>query len=244
MLSNVIHAFDKFSPISETEQVIEYLSTYPQELAFDMSKVLSLFACFYTSTETFISCSADFQILTLNEKRSLYQRNLHGVLNLWATFILNISGMFNISTNETILTTIYGYDIYQETKRISFRLEHDRTIVKLFLLILAFSTNCYMVDEHEHMHDDSLLSGGFRLFGSQNMYIEILWKYMTYRYGYYGASMRLVTLVKTILDLLKMSGSTHQTNEIHQTFVDEVAVLAEQTLTISENEVVILWGKT
>jgi hypothetical protein len=244
MLSNVVHAFDRFSPLSQARQLIEHLSTWPKYLPFDISPLLGLFNQFYISTELFISSSADFQILTLPEKQSLYGRNLHGVLNLYATFIFYMAGMFSVSGNEHILTSVYGSKVFHQTKNISFRLECDPTIVKLMLLILAFSPNCYMVDEQENLHQDSLLLGTFRLFGSQSMYIEILWKYMVHRHGDREAARCLLALVKSMLDLLTISAEAHQSNTIHQTFVDEVAVQAEESLVTSKNEVVPLWGRS
>lgn len=220
------------------------MSVWPMHLDFDISPVLSLFTQFYTSTESFVSCSADFQTLTLAEKQSLYGRNLHGVLNLFATFVFYTAGMFAGSANERILASVYDVHTYQRTKRISSQLEFDPTVVKLMLFILAFSSNCYMVDMHENTQRDALMLGTFRLLGSQNRYIEILWRYMLYRYEYMEAAKRLLTLVKSVLDLLAMSSEVHQTNKIHQDFVEEVTVLAEESLTQHENDVVVLWGKS
>jgi hypothetical protein len=203
-----------------------------------------MFATFYNSTESFIGSSADFQILTIDEKCSLYQRNLHGVLHLCATFILRLSGMFDCSANENLLITSYGYEIFCQTKRIALQLDYDLTIVKLLLFILSFSSNCYIVDRHENMQNDRFLYGTYRLFGSQNVYVETLWKYMIYRYDYYDASRRFAKLIKHMLDLLKISENAQQNNEIHQNFVDEIAVVTEKSLIIHDNDVVPLWGKT
>ena len=240
MLSNVTHAFDKFSPASQTQRFLQRLCTWPQHLSFDISQILILFTQFYTSIESFISSSADFQTLTLAEKHSLYHRNLHGVLNLYATFILSIFGMFDTRSNTKILVSVYGQDIYQQIKQISSRWKHDPTIIKVFLLALAFSTNCYMVDDHADVSQDSVLLWTFRLHGSQNMCIEILWKYILYRYGHVEAAVRLLSLVKNLLDLLGMSGGTHQSNQTHQDFVES----ANKALTIHENDVVSLWSKS
>jgi len=244
LLSNVVHAFDNFIPIKQTRETIESLSTLPSSLSLDVSNILSMFTTFYASTELFIGSSADFQILTVAEKCSLYQRNLHGVLHLCATFILRLCGMFDSYKNDKIIISIYGYDIFQQTKRIALQLDYDLTIIKLILFIFAFSSNCYMIDEHGNMLDDKLLYGTFRLFGSQNVYMEVLWKYMIYRYDYYDASARFAKLIKHILDLLKMSEHVHPNNEVHQNFIDEVTVLTEQSLIINDNQVVPLWGKT
>ncbi len=67
---------------------------------------------------------------------------------------------------------------------------------------------------------------------------------MIYRYDYYDASICFARLIKHMLDLLKMSENAHQNNEVYQNFVDEIAVLTEQSLIVSENGVVPLWSKT
>ena len=203
-----------------------------------------MFTNFYTSTEAFIRSTADFQVLTVAEKSSLCQRNLHGVLNLCATFILRMSGMFDSSTNDKIIIAVYGYDIFQQTRRIAMQFDYDLIIIKVMLIILSFSSNCYMVDDKDKIPNDSLLFGTFRLFGSQNVYVEILWKYMIYRYNYYDASLRFARLIKHMLDLLKMSGNVHQNNDIHQNFIEEITVLTEHSLTMNEHQSNPLWGKT
>lgn len=244
LLSNVIHAFDRFMPIKQTRETIDYLSTRPLSNPEDTSHILSMFGTFYSSAESFISSSADFQILSLEEKSSLYQRNLHGVLHVCACFLYKLSGMFESSSSDKIILSTYGYDVFQQTKRIVLQIDYDITITKLLLFILAFSSNCYMVDTHENMDKDRFLHGTFRLFGSQNAYVEILWKYLTYRYDYYDASLRFARLIKHLLDLMKISENAQETNEVHHNFIDEVTVLTEQSLIISENEVIPLWGKT
>jgi hypothetical protein len=243
LLSNVVHAFDNFIPIEETKQTIAHLSICPLGVPLDMSQVLSMFTNFYTSAESFIGCTADFQVLTVGEKCSLYQRNLHGVLNLCATLILRLSGMFDSSTNEHIIMGVYGYDIFQQTKRIALQLDCDLIIIKLTLFILAFSSNCYMVDEHENMHHDSLLHGTFRLFGSQNVFVEILWKYMIHRYGYRDTVLRFSALVKQTLDLISLVVNMYRSDKLHQYFVDHTITKATSTIKLDENNSIPLWGK-
>ena len=245
LLSNVVHAFDKFMPTVETRRTIERLTAYPVSATFDLPEVLAMFANFYTSIESFISSSTDFQILTIDEKFSLCQRNIHGVLNLGATTLLRMSGMFDGWANENMIISVYGDDVFQRTKRIGLLLDDNIVLIKLLLIVLTFSSNCYIVKVPEQMHSyDPLLLGTFRLFGSQNAYVEALWKYMTYRYDYYEASMRFARLMLHLLHLLRMSGEMQQNNDLHQSFVEEITVLTEQTLIANDNEVVPLWGKT
>lgn len=81
------------------------------------------------------------------------------------------------------------------------KLEYDSIIIKLMLIILAFSSNCYMVHQHENINNDCLLLGTYRILGSQNMYVEILWKYMIHR-----------------------SAEVSESNELHQDFVEKLQV--------------------
>ena len=231
-------------PVVETRKTIERLSVYPVSTDSDLPEILSMFAKFYASIESFINSSTDFQILTIDEKFALCQRNIHGVLNFGATTILSMSGMFDSWSNENILISVYGHDVFQRTKRIGLLLDDNIVLIKLLLIVLSFSSNCYMITLPEQMHFDTLLLGTFRLFGSQNAYVEVLWKYMTYRYDYFEASMRFARLMQHLLHLLRMSGEVQQNNDLHQSFVEEITVLTEKTLIANDNEVVPLWGKT
>ena len=202
-----------------------------------------MFTTFYTSTESFINSSPDFQILTLDEKSSLYQRNLHGVLHLSATLIYHLAGMFHSSHNDHLLISSYGYEIFIQIKRIASQFDYDLIIMKLYLFILAFSSGCYIVNPLDQRNDDRFLQGTFRLFGSQNVYVETLWKYMIYRYGYYDAALRFARMIKHMLDLLKISEDAQQRNQMHQEFIEEMSVKSEEILNTNDRTLVPLWGK-
>jgi len=246
LLSNVVFAFDKFIPIVQTRDTIDRLAIRSFEPNFDTSEILNMFATFYTSTEAFIGSSADFQILTVNEKSSLYQRNIHGILNLCAIFLLRMAQVFDQPLKEHLITSVYGFEIFQQTKRIASQIDDDLIFIKLILLILAFSSNCYVVDRStdDSTLNDSFINGTFRLWGSQNVYIELFWKYLLYRYDYLNAAIRFARMIKNLLDLLTISAQAQSNHDVYQQFVDEVTVLTEQNLTLNENNVVALWGKT
>ena len=213
-------------------------------MPIDKSQIFNMLTGFYTSKESFIRSTSHFLVLTLAEKSSFVHRNMHEVLTLCATTIFRFAGAFDSLLSSNIIMSIYGYDVFQQTKRIAMRLEYDSLIIKLMLIILAFSSNCYMVDDDEKLNHDSLLNGTFRLFGSQNVYVEILWRYMIDRYNYYDAALRFDRLIKYVLDLIQILENTHKNNKIHQNFIEKVAILTVQSLPINENEVVPLWDKT
>jgi len=144
---------------------------------------------------------------------------------------------------ETFVT-IYGLEFMLQAKCMNKQLDPDSIIIKLMLIVLAFSSNCFTVDIDENTHNDSLLYGTHRLTGSQNVYIDLLWKYMVHQYGYQNAVFRFSRLVQLVLDLMKYSASAYITNTIYHNLVNNVIQKMKHSLIINQNEQVPLWGKT
>ena len=197
----------------------------------------------YTSLQSFIKSTPDFRVMTTSEQCSLFQRNIQGLLAFYCVFVFRESGVFINKTTEYSLIPLYGFDNVQCTKRISIRLEFDLTLIKLMLITLSFCSNCYMISEEDNLVRDSLLYGSFRLFGSQNVYAELLWRYMTYRYGFWEAARRFDALIKVALDALTLSSNIYNDNKVHQNFADEKAEASERLLILSNNAVEPLWGR-
>ncbi len=225
-------------------QTIDNLSTLPNEIHLNLINPLEIVSQMFTSIQSFISSSPDFRILTINEQTSLFERNLHGIIGFYSIlFFRNTNILHNIKCMEAF-TTIYGSEMMLLAKNVNDRLDPDSTLIKLILIIFAFSSNGFINNKHENMERDSLLYGTFRLLGSQNVYVELLWKYMIYRYGYNQSVIRFSRLIQTYLCVLKNQAIVYENNEAHQNMVDVVTEKTKQSLTINEIEQPPLWGKT
>jgi hypothetical protein len=230
--------------MSQVRHIIDPLSTLSVQIQFDVANVLEIVTLIYTSMQSFISSSPDFRILTVSEQSSLFRRNLHGIAALHFVSVFHEADIVNNHTCMEIFATIYGLEMMIQVKRISKQLDLDSTIVKLILIVLAFSSNCFIVDTHENIHNDSLLYGTHRLLGSQNVYIELLWKYMIYQYGYGNSVLRFARLIVLFLDLIKYSATAYTTNALHYNVVNNVMKEAKQSLIVREKEIWPLWGKS
>jgi hypothetical protein len=220
------------------------MSSSTSEIYFEANDALETIGSIYTSIQSFVSCTPDFQVLTINEQQSLFERNLHGIGSFYSNLIYRETGLFD---NEKLYQTYiaaYGLETMKQSSRLVHRSSLDSTLFKLILIILAFSPNCFIVDVHENIQNDSLIFGTFRLYGSQNVYIELLWKYMLYRYGFMEAVRHLNNLVKHILDMIELAGNVYKNHQLHHDFVDEVVEKTKEQLIISQNEPIVLWGKT
>ncbi|CAF1495087.1 unnamed protein product [Adineta ricciae] len=241
LLSNVVHAFDTYQCISIAKDIVKVASdTYPPSTA----RALDLMTIIHTSLQSFIECIADFRIMTTEEQCSLFQRNMQGLLAFYSILLFREAGIFHNQTSENTLVPLYGYNNVQRTKYLSSLFDYDLTLVKLALTALAFSSNCYMTSiEQMGSYRDCFLYGTFRLFGSQNAYAELLWRYMLYKYEFSQAVRRFDALIKASVDSLTLSSSIYESNRIHQNFVDELALQIEFSLQLNEIKDTPLWGK-
>lgn len=193
---------------------------------------------------SFINSTPDFQVLTINEQYSLLKRNLNGIVSLYSAVVFRDAGILDNTRCMKSFALIYGSDMIIQSTRIIRQLEPNLIIIKFMLLILAFSANCSIVDFEEEIHDDNLLFGTHRLLGSQNMYVEILWKYLTSQYSYYEAASRFVRLITVFLGLNKTWSNAYINNTIHHDLVDAFNITTKQLLIINQNEPISLWGMT
>jgi hypothetical protein len=223
---------------------INSLFTLPVEMHSNIINPLEIVSQVYISVQSFIRSSPDFRILTLNEQISLLARNSHGINALYSVFFFRNSGILdNIKCLEAFIN-IYGSDMMLLANKMNERLDPDSTLIKLILMVFAFSSNCLIINTYENLKHDSLLYGTFRLLGSQNVYVELLWKYMLYRYGYNESIIRFSRLIQTFLLQLTNMAIIHTNNEAHQKMVADVIEKTKQSLSINENEPSPLWGKT
>lgn len=244
LLSNILHAYDAHSIVSRVCQAIDDLSKASNENHIDVLNPLELISQIFTSIQSFVSSLPDFRILTTDEQTSLVQRNLHGIFGFYfLLFSRNTKLLDHVQIFEAF-TNIYGSETISSIKNAIDRLDPDSTVIKMMIVILAFSSHCLMVDENSNSTRDGLLYGTFRLFGSQNVYLDLLWKYLICQYGYIHSTLRFSRLMDMILCVVRISGNVYLTNEKHQNLVDQILEKIKISLVYREYEQMPLWGKT
>jgi hypothetical protein len=75
--------------------------TLREKIYFDNNNVLEIVNYVYTSMRLFISSTPDFQVLSINEQHSLYERNLLGISAVYRrifSFVIPISWKIRYAT--------------------------------------------------------------------------------------------------------------------------------------------------
>ncbi|CAF0719274.1 unnamed protein product [Adineta steineri] len=243
LLSNIVHSHDTFSTMSQMLLTVNNLPALSVEAHSNVINPIEIIHQMCISMQSFISSSPDFRILTLSEQTSLFERNLHCVIAFYSTLFFRHTGILRIPEYLNAFITIYGSDIMLSLRQAIDELDPDPTLIKIILIILAFSSNCLIVNTNKTMERDSLLDGTFRLLGSQNVYVELLWKYLISKYGYDKSILRFIRLIQIILCVIKNLAIVHTNNATHRTIFDDIADRTKQILANNENDRTLLWGK-
>lgn len=242
LLSNIIHAYDAFSTIPYACSIEDQLSRLSIDDKYDGSVAVDIIQRSVSSMRSFMYSIPDFQILTTSEQCSLLERNWHSVAGLNFIYVLRDSALGDSAqfTSDGLIT--YGKDVIDRAMKIKEKLELDSTLIKLMLVILAFSSNCLTLRIPKSLQDDHLTTGTFRLLGSQNVFVELMWNYMLYRFGYEETVRRFSYLVKQALNTINHVTQTYIDNESHQRIMDQLFADDRIIFAASRNVYVPLWG--
>ncbi len=244
LLSNVVYAYDNFSPIPSTSCAVSALSRLPTSQLSDVPIMRKVIESVLTSLVTLYRSIPDFQILTIAEQRSLIQRNISGTCCLNFMFVLRDSGCIDSSAFIKDYTSTYGMHAVSRIKHFTDQIDSDSTLVKLLLIILTFSSNCSVLTAPTTKFNDPLLLGTFRLLGSQNVYVELLWKYMVYRYGDHQTVIRFAQLIKNVVDLIDHLTNVCMKVNVYRFDLDSIFFENKRSVINSPNEHIPVWGNT
>lgn len=228
-VSNILHAFDTFNPLNDIRRNIQTLLTTNQPVDH-----LHLLSTYSNSLQLFIGSIPDFQILATAEKWSLLQRNILG--------LLSIGSLYFMREYSTIITPSYEHEIIDKLKYFCTQLDYDPIVIKLFLVILAFSSNCFPNTYRTTFETDRVLHGTHRLFDSQNVYLEVLWKYFIHRYNFFPTIERFSRLIQILVKMIDLFSEIYETNDLFKHFFTELIEQIERSPIINEQTIIPLWG--
>ncbi|CAF5107359.1 unnamed protein product [Rotaria sp. Silwood1] len=107
-------------------------------------------------------------------------------------------------------------------KRVIDRFDSDVTFIKLILAILAFSTISYTV---YRKNTQSNLTNIKAILSIQDMYTDLAWRYLLYKYGHHQAVIRFSNLLRCLFSVSEAIVEAHEA----QQFTDIIDYVVEQT---------------
>ncbi|UJR09463.1 hypothetical protein I4U23_013701 [Adineta vaga] len=226
LLSNIIHAYDEQELLVRTQCSLREQSSLPPKLRVKKHNTLDLIGSFYAAVQPFIERSTYFHNLPSSLRRVIIENNLCGTGAFNSFMTATEANVYDNEDYISICNEIYGVEYVQVSYNIIKRIESNRTLLKLMLIVLAFSSNASLVsfDQSIKLTNRSTIQSIY-LIRIQNVFVTMLWKYIVYQYGFVEAVRRFSCLVKSFLDTLSQIERNVSTQ--HMKMVDDIV---EKTL--------------
>ncbi|CAF0874262.1 unnamed protein product [Adineta steineri] len=210
LLSNVTHSYDDQSPILAIQNKMASQLNYPakirMKMATDYFKYIA--SSLYLSAGPFFKTMPEVVHMSTSDQGILIERNIRSMSGFGAILVLRETDLCQNPYYHNASMAVYGHELTHQAMKIVQHADTDGTLIKLMVPILALSTCSDIIDPNYHESVGSTLSpGGTRLFPNtlhllilQNIYVEMMFKYMLYRYGFKEAVLRFAGLIKTCID--------------------------------------------
>ena len=193
LLSNLLHCFDEHSGCLFGERLIQEQNALPFNSYFEFSSVKDFYTSMKSKIQLVLRKNGDFLSLSLHDRDIL--------LASTAKYTASVGGLF-IASQQQLL----DYPSFYESSEILFRpisvaiakratgrFDPDNTFMKIILAILSFSTINYTV--YTKCSSTNLTNIKTILF-IQDMYTELAWRYLLYKYGHHQSVARFSNLIR------------------------------------------------
>ncbi|CAF4964927.1 unnamed protein product [Rotaria sp. Silwood1] len=228
LFSNIIHAYDEANIIPQMKYHLEQQSLLPPKLRLNPSKSILIFKVLLSTLLPFIERSSYFHDLSIHTRQILIQNNseIAGTLN--SIFVMREINALDNMAFITSCTSIYGDEVIKHSVQLAARLETNGILVKIMILILAFSTNCSIINPY-YSGSTMNLSSALSVLNIQSMLVTMFWKYLIYHYGFSGAVRCFNHLIKSVLDILYSANEMR--NAQHEKMIDTLVEETKRSLT-------------
>ncbi|CAF4116529.1 unnamed protein product [Adineta steineri] len=234
LLSNVTHAYDDQSPLLTIRYTMASQLNYPAKLQCKMATdyFKRIASSLYLSAGPFIKTIPEFVHMSTSDQGILVERNIRSMSGFGGILVLREADLCQNPFYHNASVTTYGHELTHQAMKIVHNADIDGTLIKLMIPILALSTCSDIIDPDNYDGSGSTTTpGGTRLFSNtlhlliaQNIYVEMMFKYMLYRYGYKESALRFASLIKSCLDqnlMVSDGDDLRQHDEMVQIITDE-----------------------
>jgi hypothetical protein len=227
LLSNLVHSYDGHNALPIANNFMKEInSLHPKlRLKIDLNKFDGIITSIYQSIEPFIQSNQDFKSIPIEDRSIVMRGAIDNVTCISGSYILRQSELINNAGFCNALETSYGSIPFNFTVKLNTLLDGNVNIVKLTLSIFAFcASSCTLFDQNSSV---TYLKDNKSLLRVQNMYAELIWKYLLYTHSFEQAVKRFSCLVQCLI--VGFTLRTHlQAVKNHTETVDSIVQKFEQ----------------
>ncbi|CAF0823738.1 unnamed protein product [Rotaria sp. Silwood1] len=228
LLSNISHCYDEHSGLSIGERFMLEQHVLPIKLRFKKEPIKELIQMSLDKCQSLYINNRDFLSLSIDDRSILLHTTFTYTGNLSGIFIFYKIQLTNYPIYYNVIEMLTHPSVIPVVRRIVDRLDFDMIIMKLFLAILSFSTNCNTV----YSNTSENLSNIKEILRIQDTYIELTWQYLLYKYNFERAVICLSDFIRCFFAIHEAIVITHDVQWLTDT-IASIINQTEQTLTFN-----------
>ena len=217
LLSNLIYSYDETKLLSIAQKIT---NGQDGEIT-DPTLAEEFFMKAYETCGAYLRSNSDISTLSSDDRSDFLRNTANNVLCLGTVLCYNLSQLCNCKYFINVCTNVYGEKAVTMARQVLKFIDSDIVISKLALSIFAFCSNNIVYSSNITMNTLNTLA----IFRIQNTYVEVLWKYLVYKYGYYESVQRFMKLIQY---LLAGTDAVFESQSIEK-HVNDIELLVEQT---------------
>lgn len=224
LLSNLTYVYDERKLISIAQQFMKQTSA-------DSSLPITFFLSTYEITGYYLQTNRHLSILSTENRSNFLRVCADNVTCLGTAFSWYWSQLYNYKPFIDIFKYFYGNEPIYDIQNVLKYIDSDIIVAKLTISIFAFSNTLSICSQTK---SNSFLNT-LTIFSIENIYVEILWKYLLYRYGYYHSIQRFINIIQTLLAASQILRNAQRIGK-HLNDIDALIEQTEISLLINEFE--------
>ncbi len=246
LISNIIHTYDALFEEHKQKIVPFYLcdEQKPIKLRLKISNYQQLVATYFTFIVPFLEHIPDYQSLELSNRLTLIHHNMITLTGINSHYLASTIGFIPYfdKNYSLIMNMIYGNEIVLENENLRQKLDNtfhaDIVLVKLTLVIFAFDNVTPSLSSTSQPISESIndqMRSSNILFNIQNKYVDILWRYMLFRFGHEQVVIRLfANIVYNCLHVQNFSCRVAEQNNKHKDMYETLIEQIESKLNFQD----------
>ncbi|CAF0971752.1 unnamed protein product [Rotaria sp. Silwood1] len=226
LLSNLVHRFDENSGYAFVERFIDQQNRLPLKLRFKHSSVNDFFTSMKRNIQLVFEKNRHFLSLSHHDRTALLRSTVEYTTSVGGMFTVRQYKLFDYPPFYESAEMIFHPSAAMLTKCVIDQLDPDNTFIKLVLAIVAFSTINYTVYRKNIQIGFTNIKA---ILPIQDMYTDLTWRYLLYKYGHREAVIRFSKLLRCLFLVIWAIVEAHESQKFTE-MIDYVIEQTEQTL--------------
>lgn len=222
-----MHCFDNYSGLPFIQQFINDQSSLPPKFRFRLPSVNNFFSGMLCNVQLVFERNRDYLTLSISDRTTLLQHTVEYTTGIGAAVVLRQAQLYDRPAFLESAKQIFRPAAVTLVRRLIDQLDPDIALMKMICAIVAFLVSNYTVYQSTSFSELSGLKAILRI---QDMYTELVWRYLVYKHTHRDAVLCFSNLIRCLFLVNDSVVEAHEGQQ-YTDLMDTVVETTEQKLT-------------